>query len=75
MSIIIEDLIDDEYTLHEGAGWFKVKGFAIRIQDTDDGVVVDIYKSGREDEDAIASCYAFDSELTTEDTENTEDRK
>ena len=57
------EIPDCDYILAEGAGWFEVKGFAIRIYRTDEGVAVDIFKS-YSDEDAIASCYAFDSELT-----------
>lgn len=61
-------LSDGDYTLTAGCAWFKVDtfagpGFAIRIAKTDDGVAVDIYRDGREDEDALASCYAFDGEL------------
>jgi hypothetical protein len=52
----------NDYILTDGGGWFEIKGFSIRIHDTDEGVAVDIYKSGSETEDAIASCYAFDSE-------------
>jgi hypothetical protein len=60
-SCIIE-ITDADYILAEGAGWFEVKGFAVRIHSTDEGVAVDIYKNGSEDEDSIASCYAFDSD-------------
>jgi hypothetical protein len=56
-------LADADYFLAEGSGWFVVKNFAIRIHSTDEGVGVDIYKCGKEDEGATASCYAFDSEL------------
>lgn len=55
-------LSDGDYKLSDGCGWFEVKNFAIRIQSTDEGVVVDIYRNGKECEDAIASTYAFDSE-------------
>lgn len=54
----------NNHILTEGGGWFEIKGFSIRIHDTDEGVSVDIYKSGSETEASIASCYAFDSELT-----------
>jgi len=57
------EIKDGDYVLAEGAGWFEVGGFAIRIKKDDEGVVVDVYKKGREDEDSIVSCYAFDSEL------------
>ena len=57
-----KDLKDDDYTLTEGAAWFTVKGFSIRILSTDEGVVVDIYSEGEEMESPIASTYAFDNE-------------
>ena len=46
--------------------WISVKGFSVYIRPTDEGVVVDIYKKGTEDDDAIAGAYAFDQELTEE---------
>jgi hypothetical protein len=55
-------ITDADYILAEGAGWFEVKGFAVRLHSTDEGVAVDIYKNGSEDADSIASCYAFDSD-------------
>jgi hypothetical protein len=61
------ELKDSDYVLTEGAGWFAVKGFAIRIFATDEGVAVDIYKDGSEMESAITSTYAFDTDLLDED--------
>jgi hypothetical protein len=60
-------LTDQDYDLAEGAAWFGVKNFAIRIHQTDEGVVVDIYKSGKEMDGSLASTYAFDSECEEED--------
>ena len=57
-----KELLDDDYILTDGAAWFTVKGFSVRIHSTDEGVVADVYAEGREDEDAIASTYAFDNE-------------
>jgi hypothetical protein len=57
-------LTDTDYVLTEGAAWFTVKGFAIRIHSTDEGVVVDVFKDGDYTE-TIASTYAFDNETTT----------
>ena len=63
-------LTDNNYFLVEGAGWFDVKGFAIRIHATDEGVVVDVYAKTDVDADAhaepIASTYAFDTETEQE---------
>ena len=38
------NLIDGDYVLTDGAAWFRVKNFSIRIQSTDEGVVVDLGK-------------------------------
>ena len=54
-------LSDSDYKLTEGAGWFAVKNFSIRIHSTDDGVIVDIFKNG-DYRDTIATTYAFDHE-------------
>jgi len=56
-------LEDSDYILSQGAAWLEVKNFAIRIHATNEGVVVDIYRNGDEASNAIASAYAFDSEL------------
>lgn len=56
------NLTDDDYTLVEGAAWFTVKGFSIRIHSTDEGVIADIFAKGHEMEPCIAGTYAFDSE-------------
>ena len=65
-------LKDDDYVLEEGAAWLEVKGFAVRIHTTDEGVVVDIFNSkllneGLMDDALMASTYAFDNDLEVED--------
>jgi hypothetical protein len=62
------NLKDDDYTLEEGAAWFTVKGFAIRIQSTDEGVAVDVWKDGGEMDSPIASTYAYDQDIATDET-------
>jgi hypothetical protein len=57
------ELKDADYALTEGAAWFTVKGFAIRILSTEEGVAVDIYESGNEWE-PIASTFAHDSDIS-----------
>lgn len=59
----VKNLEDGDYILTDGQAWFTVKGFAVRIHSTDEGVAVDIYKDGDEMSDSIASTYAFDNEL------------
>ena len=59
----MNELHDKDYTLVDEGMWVTVKGFSIRIHTTDEGVVVDIYANGRENEDAIAATHAFDNEL------------
>jgi hypothetical protein len=63
------NLPDGDYVLTEGAAWFKVKNFSIRISATDEGVVVDLYPYQREMEEPVASCWAFDSDVEPEDNE------
>ena len=65
------NLKDDDYTLEEGAAWFTVKGFSIRILSTDEGVVVDIWKDGGEMDSPIASTYAHDEDIVTIEGEAT----
>ena len=62
------NLPDGDYTLSEGAAWFDVTGFTIRIHRTDEGVVVDIFNAktaltGDFDAALVSSTYAFDHEL------------
>lgn len=56
------------YLKEDGCGWISIKGFAICVQTTDEGVVVDIYDEavldeGRADDALMASTYAFDNDL------------
>ena len=68
------NLIDSDYVLAEGAAWFSIKDFSIRIHSTDEGVVVDIYKADDEMNEPIASTYAFDSETQEDISESYEQR-
>lgn len=61
-----KELDDDDYVLTDQKAWFTVKGFAVRIHATDEGVAVDIYADGKETEGTISSAYALDSELKVE---------
>ena len=56
------ELVDGDYFLADDAAWFTVKDFSVRIQGTEEGVVVKIYELGRENDDPIASTYAPDNE-------------
>ncbi len=62
-------LDDRDYVLTENAGWFELKGFAIRIYATDDGVVVDIFDDAELNTEPfinpIASAYAYSHELSS----------
>lgn len=65
-------LNDDDYVLDEGAGWFDVKGFAVRIHATDEGVVVDVFDSkalgaGVGMGEPLASTWAHDNDLMSDD--------
>ena len=64
------NLIDGDYVLTDGAAWFRVKNFSIRIQSTDEGVVVDLYPYLQEMEEPVASCWALDSEVEPEDNDS-----
>lgn len=57
------DIPEGDHKLINNSAWIEVKGFAIRIASTDEGVVVDIYESGSELNDALASTYVFDAEI------------
>jgi hypothetical protein len=60
------DLTDGDYLLTEGKGWFEVGGFAIRLNKTDEGVSVDIYKSGAEMDAPLGSTWVLDADLEEE---------
>lgn len=47
-------LPDGDYELTDGSAWFSVAGRSIRIQTTDDELMVDIYHEGAETDDPIA---------------------
>ena len=54
--------IDGDYTLVDGSAWFTVNKFSVRIHSTDEGIITDIFAVGKENENVIASTYAFDHE-------------
>lgn len=58
-----QPITDGDYALTDGAAWLEVKNFSIRVCATDEGVSVDIYRNGDETEGAVASTYAYDSEV------------
>lgn len=56
-------LSDGDYVLGDERAWFSIKGFAVWIRATGDGVAVEIYQNGNEDDDSMASAYAYDDDL------------
>lgn len=64
------NLLYGDYVLTDGAAWFRVKNFSIRIHSTDEGVVVNLYPYLREMEEPVASCRAFDSDVEPEDNDS-----
>lgn len=57
-----------DYTLDGNSVWLTVKGFSVYVQKTDEGISVDIYPLDNEAaRESLASCYAFDSELESDD--------
>lgn len=69
MNTKTNELNDAAYELIEGAAWFAVKDFSIRIHSTPEGVIVDVWAKGREGDDLLASTYAFDSEAEAQEGE------
>jgi hypothetical protein len=66
MTKITEDTPDGEdFTANiekNESVWLTVGKHSLYIKRTDEGVVVDIFMVGSEDEEAITSTYAFDHE-------------
>ena len=48
--------------------WITVGNASVYLKRTDEGLVVDIYPLEQESTEAVASCYAFDSELQEEES-------
>lgn len=61
-------LVDGDYELTEGRAWLGVGKFSIRVAQTDEGVVVDIYQRGMEDQSSIAGTWAHVNDLAEEET-------
>lgn len=55
---------DNDYVLDEGARsvWITVDNISVYIHRTDEGVVVDLYALGVEDDECLGSTYAFNNE-------------
>jgi hypothetical protein len=64
--ITLED--EREYTLAEGAGvWVAIGLGSLRIKHTGDGVLVELFRKGAEDEDSVNEICEFWGELMTEE--------
>ena len=50
--------------------WVSVRGFAVYINPSDEGVSVEIYKNGDETSEPLASTCAMNSDLEESDEEN-----
>jgi hypothetical protein len=50
-------LADDDYVLKEGAGWFEVNEFAVRIREFPDGLRVTVCRNGNEAEAALGELW------------------
>lgn len=61
----VQRLKSGDYFLQDHSAWLGVKGFAVWVRATDEGVVVDIYNNADLAE-PLASTYAFDSECGKE---------
>jgi hypothetical protein len=46
-----------------GSAWFSIKGFSIKVQECDDGVLLDVYKLGEEDCLPLRAYMIYDSEV------------
>ena len=66
------NLKDSDYPLVDGAAWFTVKKFSIRIDGTPEGVIAHIFPLGREMGESIASAFAYDGECEEEDNSETD---
>lgn len=54
---------EKDYIVQDNGVWLTIKGFSVRVVKTDEGICVDVFEIGKEDQDCIASTYAFDSEV------------
>lgn len=60
---------ESDYILNGESVWITVKGFSVLVKKTDEGVVVDIFAKGKENDDCITSTYAFDDEIGEDENE------
>ena len=63
------NLKDDDYVLEEGAAWFDVEGFSVRILSVSEGLWIAVYKNGEEMEDPVASTFAYNEEVSVDKAE------
>jgi len=61
-----------DYTFHRNPKsldkvWLSFGKYSINIHKTDEGVVVDIFQKGKEDRGSLESCYAYDTDILTDE--------
>jgi hypothetical protein len=44
------------------SAWVRIDNIAVYLRRTDEGVIVELFPSGGEDEEALASCHEFFNE-------------
>lgn len=71
-----KELVDGDYTLKDGAGWFTVNKFSVRIRAVDKtSVRIEVYHLNKESEGNLASFTVTrdsvtESAITIEDAKN-----
>jgi hypothetical protein len=60
-----------DYTLRpsENSAWISVDEFSVHVKRGDDGVVIDVYGKGGEDENPIVSTWAHKNDLVVDEVE------
>jgi len=59
-----------DYKLEKPYVWIDVKNLAVRIKKDDEGVVVDVFQTGDEMAEPIASTWALYTEGMTDEEDN-----
>jgi hypothetical protein len=59
----LDEETDAELSSAVDSTWVGVKDFSVYIKKTDGGIAVGIYARGYEDCNALAECYALDSDV------------
>ena len=70
LTLDVDGSADNDYTLNDESVWITVGNISVYIKKGDEGVSVDLYPTGAENDGAIVGTYALYAEAESEESQS-----